>query len=338
MQRVGLTDVASEVGDGGTLIDLSGRPSSWDRAVTASWAQAVRVAHAREDATVVAPAAGHEPLRLALADRLDLDPEGLVVLPSVRLAAILVALDHRTIVLERPTFVGIRDVLQRSGATVVQARWPELRAAAEHHSAEAVWITSPFRNPDGATLHGESSDFAPGQATVVQNETYAWWGRPHRRHPRAIAVGSLSKLAGPGRRLAYGHFPDGWESYRPLLRATRPPAAWQAAWAEFIRLGGMDALIASVTRSTREARSAFVAGLAGVLPTVGEPAAPFLVLRLPPKMAETDAVEQLRRRGVKVSPGGAFDCEGPSIRVAFTGVDPAEARRAASVVSALLTR
>ncbi len=209
------------------------------------------------------PRGGEEPLRRALSGLLDCRPEDIAVTPGIRAVALVAHTWARSVLIERPTFGAVADVLRQQGLAVRSAPWPEiLRPAVCRARAELVWLTSPARNPDGATLRGHEvtavAALTAGR-TVICNETYRWWSAQEALPPRVIRVGSLHKLVGGGVRIGWirssATEPPGLKD----LGYASAPSPWQLGVADFIAEGLLNDVISRLVRQARLVREVFVA-------------------------------------------------------------------------------
>jgi DNA-binding transcriptional MocR family regulator len=210
------------------------------------------------------PRGGEEPLRRALSGLLDCRPEDIAVTPGIRAIALAAHTWARSVLIERPTFRAVVDVLRQQGLAVRSARWPEiLRPAVCRANAELVRLTSPARNPDGATLRGHEvtavAALTAGR-TVICNETCRWWSAQEALPPRVIRVGSLHKLVGGGVRIGWIRLSTATEpqGLKDLGYASAP-SPWQLGVADFIAEGLLSDVISRLVRQARLVREAFVA-------------------------------------------------------------------------------
>lgn len=321
-------------------VDLTGVPPSWGSAPAAAWRTALeRAAH--EITPAQAPDRFGDPLlREQLARRTGLPAEELIITGGVRVAAAALLADARVVVVERPTFADVPRALEARGAVVVRAAWADLPTAVR--GADAVWVTPVRRNPDGLDLGRDAAARVaaalPEHGRAVWDTAFAWCtdpgepGDPGSPPARTHVVGSLHKLAGPGSRLGWVRLAEPDVARHRALWATAPSPTWQRSWGHLLASGALDVLRDELRGRLREASAAF-RGAAGL--PVADRAAPHLLL---PVDDETTAVAALRRRGVLVGPGSAFDAPGPSVRVSLLGVTPDGARLAGEVVGAVLAR
>ena len=311
--------------------DLGGTQPPWPAEAIDLWSGAAGAAARRIDLWRVPAPRGDDLLREQLAAALDLEPDRLTIVGSVRAAAVSYARRCARIVLERPGWQGLTAALADSGARVERAGTAEL-ARAGGPAGTLLWLTSPHRNPDGHTLDVGLVEALAGQLKsgrrVVLNEAYRWFGAGPRV-PGADLVGSLHKLGGVGSRIGWVHSADFFERAVPELVGCTPSAVWQHAWGRFLAHGGLHLLHAAVVAPALAAGDAFdaAAGLVSM-------AAPHRLLRLPAGTREAEAVRRLAAEGWSVGPGSAFDAEVPSIRVSFLGVEPEQAVAFAAALDA----
>jgi DNA-binding transcriptional MocR family regulator len=321
------------------IVDLSGRQPEWRADVAGEVADRLRHAVLRPGASAT-PAPGGEPaLREALATLLDEPAERIVITYGVRAAAEILGRGGRAYV-ERPTFRGVPRVFTRLGLPVEHFAWDEVPRL-DLASGDICWITSPARNPDGATLADNHLNALEAAARagghVVQNEIYRWYAPDAPTVRSAFRVGSLSKLVGGGVRLGWIVAPDDDAAALILDRLpVGPPTPWQRAWAGLLG-GGADALTGWSIDAPREAKAAFfeAAGRIG-LPVARATAGPSMMIALAAAADEQEVVARLHRAGVIVGAGADFHAAVPSIRLCFTTVSPEEATMAAHRLAATL--
>ena len=313
------------------MIDLTGPPRSWSPRL------AQRFARCQEEAFRTpewwrGPAPFGEPeLRERLAELFGAPPERTVVTGGVRQFATAWAVAVRgaagalpAMAVEAPTFSDIPEIV----GSVEARAWSDLGAVPP---AVPLWLTSPFRNPDGRSLEPElisilTNRIAAG-APVVINEVYRWYVSPVPVPEGAWTVTSLAKLAGPGVRLGWFVAPDIASIARPLT-SDGPPTAWQRGWARFLDVQTVNALRSDIVEATLDAKRAFLQHLIGTPEWQGN--SPHLTLAHP-TMDEPTALRRLADEGVQASPGAAFRTPTAALRLAFSGVTVAEAADAARV-------
>ncbi|MCU1640725.1 MAG: hypothetical protein JWN03_1000 [Nocardia sp.] len=294
------------------MLDLSGTPSPWPGDIEALWSDAA----ATQD---ISAADGPDAWRATVAAMLGAGSgDRLQITAGVRPVVAAFADLGRTVLLEGPTFAGVRRAFERAGRPVTIAQLDELLRQAKPAARTLIWLTSPGRNPDGWTAGPEFvtelEGFIADGGLVVQNETYRWHGPPAPPVPGAVRIGSLAKVAGPHRNI-------GWLLGSPEVTPTAsrivsaPGREVQAHWARFAAAGGLDLLARrarAVAATTGRARSA----IAGGDVQAAWHGASFL-LRIP----GADAAAVLERAGVKAGPGPAFHAASDTARLCFLGCD-----------------
>jgi DNA-binding transcriptional MocR family regulator len=320
------------------MYDLTGVAPPWPTELQRGWADAVREAAASERAWH-SPRGRGEPLLVEmLADLLGVRTDEVTVVTGVRAAAVVLGRCRRVAFVERPTFAEIPRILATGGADVRLTTWPELADALDQDPCQSLaWITSPARNPDGASLDpvltGRLAEASDRGAIVVHNEINRWYGDPPaaRIALPAVRVGSLSKLAGGGARVGWVvHAPAEAD---PALRQIAPPTQWQRAWAALLQRVSWSVLIEALTGPVVRAREAFLAALDEPVRRLLNRAGPTTLLPLG-TMAEEEAWSLLAARGLRTGRGRDFACPCPSLRLAFTGLDPAGATTAGQILRA----
>lgn len=315
------------------MIDLTGPPRSWSPRLAQRFARCQQEAF-RTPGWWRGPAPFGEPeLRDRLAELFGTPPERTVVTGGVRqFATAWAVVVHGgagglpAMAVEAPTFSDIPEIV----GSVEARAWSDLGAVPP---AVPLWLTSPFRNPDGRSLEPElisilTNRVAAG-APVVINEVYRWYASPGPVPEGAWTVTSLAKLAGPGVRLGWFVAPDAASIARPLT-SDGPPTAWQRGWACFLDASTIKALRSDVVEATLDAKRAFLRHLTGTPDWQGN--TPHLTVAHP-AMDEPTALRRLADEGVQASPGTAFRTPTAALRLAFSGVTVAEAAAAARVLA-----
>ncbi|GCB47953.1 hypothetical protein [Streptomyces sp. NL15-2K] len=319
------------------MTDLTGTQPPWPDAALRLWQDSVRRASAEASVWRTPAPRGDEGLRAEIGSRFGQRPEQITITAGVRAAALTYARLFPVIHVERPTFPGVLHVLGRAGARVEERTWRELPAVPP---AGAVWVTSPGRNPDGATLDAALREHLARRAAeggrVVVNGAYLWFDPGFRKVPNADFLGSFHKIAGHGCRLGWVCGPSYFEEAVPELLGTTPSPVWQRAWALFAAEGGLDVLVAHTVDNARKAAEAFHAEAAS-RGAAGEPqaapSAPHVLLRLAPGVSERRALSLLEARGFTLSPGESFRTGAPALRASFLGASCDEAVRLARLVT-----
>lgn len=319
------------------MIDLTGATPAWPRSAERSWQRSLAEAARQTAAWAVFCPQGDELLREQLGRIHGLDPRQLTITASVRATALTYRRRERVILMERPTFDGALYAISGGTARVLRRSWRGLLHG-QVPAGALVWLTSPCRNPDGATLT-ESECTRLGEwcrrgRRVVVNAAYLWFAPDSPRVPGADLAGSLHKVAGRGARLAWVHSPDFHRDAFAELIGVTPPPVWQRAWGLFAADGGLETLAADVVGRTALAVDAFHEGMRAKL-GYGLPRmpGPNLLLRLAPGLTEEHAVTRLGELGFELTAGAHFGAQHPALRANFTGVRPEAAADFARVAS-----
>ncbi|WP_165977639.1 aminotransferase class I/II-fold pyridoxal phosphate-dependent enzyme [Nonomuraea diastatica] len=325
-------------------VDLTGPQATWPAAGLRLWREATDHVLGLPDSWHPPPLQGDRGLREVLGVILDENPDDVLVTSGVRAGASVMARTARSFSHEQPSFTGTVAVLRSCRREVNLQSWAELLDLRRHGgrtgSAGVIWLTDPWRNPDGATLTLDDWSRVAAVAQthqVVVNEVYRWFGKAASRPAHVWMTGSLSKLAGSGAGLGWirGTGMDG------LARRqhARPSLFWQRCWAYFLAHGGLELLIDHTVLPTAEASRAFLDELVRVAGTEYCPDAvagsPFLLLPVP-HATTNEFVSRLATEGYRVGPGDDFLARSPSVRVCFVGVSDADARRAARTIGTRL--
>jgi DNA-binding transcriptional MocR family regulator len=309
------------------LLDLTGASALWAEPLLRLWRACTERCLRELDPSMRAPRDGDELLRRELSAYLGTDPSTLTVTSGVRAAAGALARQCSEVVVERPTFLGVADVLTRQGIRVRFAAWESL--AEQLLPASGIWITSPCRNPDGRTpdaaLLASLAALASQGHRVLCDTAFSWFQPQQQLPPAFTRLGTMHKLAGPGARLGWVTSTDLPQSARAELGAGAPPWQWQRTWGYFIGAGGL-AMMCARTELTMAARSAFLSTLGDRSADLSG-AGPNVLLQV--ALAGESAVTALRRHGVAVSVGSAFGAGTHSVRVCLDGITPELASQAA---------
>jgi DNA-binding transcriptional MocR family regulator len=240
---------------------------------------------------------------------------------------------------EAPSFSDVPAILA-AAARSDRGDWNTLDGRLPHGT---VWVTDPYRNPDGSCLDPEVrrhlATLASAGHTVVVNQVYRWY-LPSGTTPvvpvGAWSVTSLAKFFGGGSRLGWTTAPEG-VAVAPALLVAGPAKPWQRAWAAFLDARTVEQMRTACIEPTLAARAAFTAHVGNLLGWEFVGGGPSVHLRCDGS-GEQHTVEALLGAGVLVSPGSAFDAPVPSVRLAFSGTDEAGARAAAEQIATLSPR
>ncbi|TWG02923.1 hypothetical protein FHX80_111335 [Streptomyces brevispora] len=206
-------------------LDLTGPPRPWPHALVRRFGAAHDRALDRADCWATPPAEGDPELLERLAGLFGAPPGRTVVTGGVRQFAGSWAGRTRTALVERPGFADIGQVLA-GPATVRALPWEELPGAARDcPEPVTVWVTSPYRNPDGRSLdtagRAALAELARAGHQVVVNQVYRWYAPPEELPPGCWGTTSLAKLCGGGSRLGWATVPDEGTAL-PALRGSGP--------------------------------------------------------------------------------------------------------------------
>ncbi|MFF3406058.1 aminotransferase class I/II-fold pyridoxal phosphate-dependent enzyme [Streptomyces sp. NPDC002742] len=302
------------------LFDLGGEWPRWPDAAVRLWRRAMSRAGAATDPSCWVPQEGDPLLREQLASELGVSAGQLVVTSGVRASAAALVRTCSPVLVERPTFLGVPDVLASHGIPVRSSRWEQITEAPR---GSALWVTVPCRNPDGRQPDRRFLDDLAAAVDrgvrVICNSAYAWYAGPAELPPGVVRVGTLHKLAGPGAGIGWVIRDDTEAVSWPPPGMPVPPPFWQRTWAHFIEDGGLSLLRAPL-RELEAVRSAFLAG-------AGRPdggAGPHVLLPVP--VPEPYALSALAAVGIVASPGAAFGAGEPAVRVSLIGLTADAAR------------
>jgi 2-aminoadipate transaminase len=321
------------------MYDMTGAPLVWSDELRAEWAAAQHDASLAEDVWSTPRSRGDPELRDALANFLCVHPDSLIVTSGVRPAVIALSPFFSEILLERPTFAEVPALFRSLGLSVSCQAWSSLALCRPSRPNAMFWVTSPARNPDGATigthLVKQLQDTAESSRSfLILNETYLWysdWKPPEG----CTRVGSFSKLVGGGARLGWVINPP--QQAEVALARIGPATLWQRAWALFLKRTSRQRLLDGFIRPVNAARNTFLAASGDAAVTYIRPSAgPSALVALGEAVSEQEAVSFLSARGILAGLGSDFLAEEPSIRIAFTGLDRAKAAGAGQTFRALL--
>lgn len=312
-------------------IDLTGRVPAWPQDACRLMAACLSEALHGADSWQSPPREGDEGLRAQIARIGGWRDTDVYVTTGVRGAALALLRGRRRLVLEAPSYRGIARLAGGLGLEVCRASWDGMPSYAAGPDC-VTWVTSPYRNPDGASVTaGQCTAIAAGAGRLVQNVIYGLCRGTGPVADGAILVGSLGKLAGGGVRVGWAVGGGFAEIAAADLRAATPPLPWQRAWASFLARGGADLLLEAVVRPAEAARRAFVsaADWLGYTGCAVPDGGPFLLVPLPHGVDEQVATRLAHANGVRVGPGRDFDSPVPAVRLCFTTVTTTDAQIAA---------
>ncbi|HET9898224.1 MAG TPA: hypothetical protein VFQ44_25125 [Streptosporangiaceae bacterium] len=325
------------------IIDLSGAPVPWSPEAEAIWADCIGQAARTADLWTTPAPRGDEVIREWIAADQGFDPEQVTIVSSLRAAALTYARCFDHVIVEQPSFLGVMPALASARAQVQTMPWSEIfeGTLGTEASRTVLWLTSPGRNPDGASLSpaGEAAlrrRAATGYRVVI-NATYTWF--TELRAPAGFDVlGSLHKLRGGGARLGWVASASFFDEAVPELVGTPPSPVWQRAWGLFLRDGGMALLRGTYLADVAAATSAFASRLTsahGIAPPAFAGPSVLVPLTAPAAPASEDAaVAEFARQGFKLVAGRHFMSRYPAIRATFFGVTPEQAARFADALAA----
>jgi DNA-binding transcriptional MocR family regulator len=317
------------------MYDLTGVTAPWPGELLPVWADALAGAGRSAGVWRTPKERGEPELLDVLGELLGADPGRITVVTGVRAAAVVLGRCRGVAHVERPTFAEIPRLLAHAGAQTRLCGRRTLVAELRRTPAEALaWVTSPARNPDGAsldpvTLAGLVEASASG-AIVVCNETYRWFaGESTAESTGLVRVGSFAKLVGGGVRL--GWVVDPPAEARLALPMLAPPTQWQRAWARFLRQVSCPRIVDAFVEPVRRARTAFAEAAGRPVRELLTGTGPSVLLPLG-ATGEREAQALLSARGVRTGRGADFFSPYPALRLSFTGSTWADAADAGRIV------
>jgi DNA-binding transcriptional MocR family regulator len=242
----------------------------------------------------------------------------LVLTSGARSAVVALASKIHAAAVETPSFLGIGDVLRSFGVHTLNEPW-------ESHDAmhvDTFILTSPFRNPDGATLHARrASALAALYNQVYRDATFSALDiSAGRLEDPDLTFGSVGKMLGCGIRLGWldvSGLPS--ELHTQLTRALGPSAIVQRAAGDFLNDVGT-AAIETVRNECAVAHKAFFdQARIEPLPTWSPSC---LVASV---NAGVNLSRDLAAFDLELGPGDAFGCPTNMARVCFLGCTTDEA-------------
>jgi DNA-binding transcriptional MocR family regulator len=322
------------------------------------------------------PPGGFEPLREWVADRHDVDPGRVLLLPGSLIGLGLVVRhllrDGGRAVVEAPTYDRILRTLGAAGAEVVAVDRGDdgidldrLREVAAGTPRPALLYALPtFHNPTGRTLTLEQREALADLALehellVVEDDAYGLLrvegGTLPTVHELLCARGgdelavhssSFSKSVAPGLRVGYLLLPERLvEPIGALATQTyvSPPLLPQAQLHHFLAAGHLEPHLASLRGFLRERRDALLETLAQELPEDARWTRPeggyFLWLELPGALDTAALLGRARSAGVAFVPGSGFFPDGrgrSTARLSFSYPSVDEIRVGARRLAALV--
>ena len=292
---------------------------------------------------------GHEPLRVALAARMErrglpTDPDDVLITTGSQQALGLAAsalLDPGDVVLvEDPSYLAALQSFALAGARLVPvpagSDGPDLDALAAlvaEHRPKLLYVVPTFQNPTGRTIsHGGRARLArlAGELGVwlLEDDPYGELRYDGEALPslgsfpgaedRTIAVSSLSKILAPGLRIGWLRTPEALR--RSLVVAKQAgdlhtSTVDQMAAATVLAAGGMDAHLERLRATYRARRDALLDGLPAALPRGSRWNRPdggmFVWARLPDGHDAAALLRVALRHDVAFVPGAPFYAGAP---------------------------
>jgi DNA-binding transcriptional MocR family regulator len=309
------------------ITDLTGTPPTWPPPARELFAGCLTAASKAPHLWQAPAPRGDDVLREELAPILGTSADLLTITAGIRAAALTYARTETRLAVERPTFPGVVRTMRAAGADVSLYDWADLPGTP---ADTAIWVTSPFRNPDGRSLSAAEQavlvQLAAAGRRVIVNGAYGWFGDSPRL-PGADHLGSFHKIAGHGARLAWVVSADFFDRATAELIGTPPSPVWQRAWGLFLRAGGAGMLIEQTVVPALEAAAAFHHRL-----SVPHSGAPHALLTVRPGTGEPTALAYLADRSFRLNPGSDFFAAG-AVRASFAGADAAVGERFGDVVA-----
>jgi DNA-binding transcriptional MocR family regulator len=235
-----------------------------------------------------------------------------------------------------------------------------LEATLAANRVKLIVVTPSFQNPTGTTMSLDARRrllevAARYQAPVVEDHIYArLYGsagqlsslRQLDRANLVIQIDSFSKVAFPGLRVGWIVAPANViERLRAVKQATdlHSDQLAQAALAEFTRRGMLGRHIAKMRRVYAERLAVVQQSLTRFMPHETRWTSPqggmCVWVELPAGFDASELLIHVRERGVDFAPGRYFYCQNHqpnTLRLGFSGVEPAQIRRAIATLGDVL--
>lgn len=293
-----------------------------------AWSRAVReaLAAAPNDVLATAPVAGVPETRVGVATylrraRMVEAPDSAVVVTRgatdgmARIATALRAAGQTHLLVEDPSWPGLREVAQRAGLTPVPVPVDDegvdigaLVAAAARTGARTALLTPAHQFPTGVPLAGDRREAVLSWARAVDglvieddyDAEFRYDRRPvaalQRLDPgRVVLLGSMSKTISPALGLGWMVVPASWRAALAAAPGSAPSVVDQLALTRFLGTGGYDRHLRAARIRYRRRHDALLAALAAQLPDArvsGLSAGLHVVLHLGP--GAPDAAEVVR--------------------------------------------
>ncbi len=318
------------------MIDFSGAQPAWPREALELWAACVHDAAREEHLWRVPAPGGDEELRSWLGHHFTTEPAGITIVAGARAAALTYGRIAERLLVEAPTYLGLLPFLGAYGRRVEHFAWERIPVPVPERTV--LLVTSPARNPDGATLTGDHRarlrTLVSAGGRVVVNGTYCWFRPDAATAEGADLLVSFHKLAGVGARLGFVRSEAYFSDAVPEIAGAAPPPIWQRAWARFLARDGHEHLLRVNVRQVIDSRDAFLWTIGELAPALrpGAVDGPNLLFSLPDGADEQEAVTKLETDGFRVSAGSAFAAPHPSLRLTFTGTTPDQAANLAQTL------
>lgn len=272
-----------------------------------------------------------------------------------------------TVLVEDPTYPGLKNVFERAGLRLVGVPMTETgvdvdrfrRAAATQRPALAV-ITPNFQNPTGATMPEASRRHVLSTArdtgmTLIESDIYGalrYSGDPVPTIKQmdvageVIQLGSFSKVAFPGLRVGWVVGP------RAAIARLTEAKQWsdlhtdqlsQAILLRFIESGRLDAHRRRVIETGARQLAAMLDACAVELPPGTSFTRPQggmnLMVTLPQPLDAAELLPLAQRAGVTYLPGKYFavsEAEPGALRLSFAGLTPERIREGLAILGSVL--
>ncbi|MGE3271374.1 MAG: PLP-dependent aminotransferase family protein [Chloroflexota bacterium] len=318
----------------------------------------------------IGPTEGQPDLRMAVAARLKVRPDQVLVVAGSQQGLDLIArclLDAGdTVLIDRPGYLGAIQTFRSAGANLVgwdieRADPDELEDLIVRYRPKLLYLGPTFQNPTGRTLpldtrHELLRVAARYRLPIVEDDPYSalWFDRPPPASLLAlderglvIYLGTASKTLGVGLRLGWLVAPPPIVEQLSLVKARSDlftNGQSQLVLAEILGSRAFDDYVARLRAEHAARQNALASALrrhlpAGVLTWRPVEGGQYLWCRVRGQVDTTDLLQRAQAAGVTFVPGEAFYADGlgrHELRMCFSGVPPARIEEGAHRLAKVL--
>ena len=316
-----------------------------------------RGAHA---ALGLGPTEGQPKLRRAVASRIGVNPEQVLIVNGAQQGLDLIArclLDPGdTVIMDRPGYLGAIQVFRAAGATIVgwdieRADPEELEDLLLRYRPKLLYTNPSFNNPTGRTLdvheRRDLLDLAVRyRMPIIEDDLYrdTWFDSPPPpslrqldQHQLVIQVNTFSKTIAGGMRLGWLVAAESIVDQLALAKQrvdVASPSLEQLLIAEFLANGGYDEHLATLRVAHRQRHDALIDAIqrhlsSGTLSFAPVDGGLYLWCSVGHDVDARELLDAATQAGVVFVPGDVFypvNCDGSGrheLRICFSAVPPA---------------